>query len=306
MKILRFNDDRIGVLGPDQAHILDINDVVSHRVERGPQRFMEVLIEGFDSYRPEIEARLARGLADVPLASVRLLAPIPRPSKVLGAFLNYLDSPDRKLELLPNEFFHKAPELLGPEGTIELMDLPAVKEFNPEAELAFVIGRHAKHVREADAMDHVFGYVPFFDISARGIKRRSLVIPKGQDTFAPCGPWITTKDEVPDPHDLRVRSWVSGGPRQDFSTSDMAHKIPDQLSWLSRFLQLNAGDVIATGTHHKGLGCLNPGDTLEIEIERLGRARFHVGGDSPHKDTQRIAEKRKPDPLPPGFTITPI
>ncbi len=304
MKILRFNDDRIGILKND-SHVVDISAIISHREERGPQRTMEVLIENFDDLRGEID-RMVAASDGVPLASVKLLVPLPRPSKVLGAFLNYLDAPDRKLELLPNEFFHKAPELLGPEGDIIFRDLAPVKECTPEAELAFVVGKRAKDVSEDDAMSHVFGYVPFFDISVRGIKRRSLVIPKGQDTHGPCGPWIVTRDEIPDPHNLNVKSWVDGTLRQDYNTCDMAHKIPEQISWLSKFIQLQPGDVIATGTHHKGLGPLNVGNILEIEIEKIGKARFYVKGDMPYKDTKKSGTSKSPDPLPPGMVITPI
>src|SRR3546814_8425664 len=132
-------------------------------------------------------------------------------------------------------------------------------------------------------MDHVFGFVPFFDISARGLTRRSQLVPKGQDTYGPCGPLITTKDEVPDPHQLNVKLWVSGEARQDYSTEHMAHQIQDQIAWPTRFIQLQPGDVITTGTYHVGLGPINVGDTLEIEIERLGRARFFVKGESQRK-----------------------
>jgi 2-keto-4-pentenoate hydratase/2-oxohepta-3-ene-1,7-dioic acid hydratase in catechol pathway len=304
VKILRFNDDRIGILKPGDR-VVDVSDVISHRKERGPQRVMEELIENFASYRTEIDQMVlhAPGIA---LADVKLLAPVPRPSKCLGAFVNYLDTPERKAENLPNEFFHKAPELLGPEGTVDLQDIAAVKEFNPEAELAFVIGKHAKNVSEADAMDYLFGYVPFFDVSARGLIRRTMLLPKGQDTFSPCGPWITTKDEISDPHGLRVRSWVNGNIRQNYSTNHMANRIPSQISWLSRFIQLQPGDVIATGTYHEGLGPINSGDILEIEIDDLGRARFFVKGSSPIKDTGGVAKKKKPCPLKPGFTITPV
>lgn len=303
MKILRFDDDRIGIL-KDPDRVVDVSDVISHRAERGPQRVMEVLIGNFDSLRGEIE-RVVRDATGVPLASVKLLAPVPRPSRCLAAFVNYLDDPKRTIELLPNEFFHKAPELLGPGGTIELRDIPAVKEYNAEAELAFVVGKHAKNVPVSEAMDHVFGYVPFFDISARGLIRRSQFVPKGQDTFSPCGPWITTKDEIDDPHDLRVRSWVNGQVGQDYNTKYMAHRIPDQIAWVSRFIQLQPGDVVATGTYHQKFAPLKPGDKLEIEIDGLGRAGFGVGGDSPVK-APADPEKRKPDPLKPGLSITPV
>jgi 2-keto-4-pentenoate hydratase/2-oxohepta-3-ene-1,7-dioic acid hydratase in catechol pathway len=132
-------------------------------------------------------------------------------------------------------------------------------------------------------MDHVFGYVPFYDISARGLNRRSQFLGKGQETFAACGPWITTADEIPDPHKLNVRSWVAGALRQDYSTGDMAHPVAAQIAWLSRFVRLRPGDVIATGVHHKGLWPINVGDTIEIEIGGLGRASFNIAGDSPFK-----------------------
>jgi 2-keto-4-pentenoate hydratase/2-oxohepta-3-ene-1,7-dioic acid hydratase in catechol pathway len=305
MKILRFNDERVGVLR-DGDLVADISDVISHRDIRGPQGVMEELIGNFDGYKSRIEDMVAA--ADgVPLAEVTLLAPVPRPSRCLAAFVNYLDSPERSVETLPNEFFHKAPELVGPGGTVELPDMDQVMVFQPEAELAYVIGRHVKHVAEADAMDHVFGYVPFFDISARGMVRRSQFLPKGQDTFAPAGPWITTKDEIADPHDLRVRSWVNDEPRQDYNTGAMAHKIPDQIAWLSRFVQLQPADVIATGTYHVGLGPVNPGDSIHIEIDGLGRASFQVAGDGPPKTPVWDAAARKASQkLEPGLSITRV
>lgn len=282
MKLLRFDDDRIGVL-KDGDRVVDVSNAIAYRVEKGPQRVIEEVIERFDAYRPEFESIAARE-AGRPLASVKLLAPIPRPSRCLAAFANYLDSPDRRAEDVPEEFFYKDPDLVGPEGSVELLDIPPVVVFQPEAELAYVIGKSAKNVSRADALEYVFGYVPFFDISARGMTRRTQFIPKGQDTYGPCGPWITTKDEVPDPHDLQVKSWVNGRIRQDYNTMYMAHKIDEQVSWLSRFVRLRVGDVIATGTYHVGLGPINDGDVLEIEISRLGRARFYIHGHGPRKD----------------------
>jgi 2-keto-4-pentenoate hydratase/2-oxohepta-3-ene-1,7-dioic acid hydratase in catechol pathway len=232
----------------------------------------------------------------VALSTVKLLAPIPRPSKCLAAFVNYLDRPDQKPENMPNEYFYKAPELVGPEGTVELLDIPPVAVFQPEAELAFVIGKRAKNVKEADAMDYVFGYVPFIDISARGMVRRTQFLPKGQDTYGPCGPWITTKDEIPDPHNIVVKSWVNGQSRQNYNTKFMAHKIPDQIAWLTRFVRLEPGDVIATGTYHEGLGPINNGDVLEIEIEKMGKARFFIKGYGPRKDAEWMPGVSQPAP----------
>lgn len=301
MKILRFNDDRIGVLKND--NVVDVSGVIQHRTEKGPHRVMEEIIERFDDhYRKEFE-RLCQEGSGIPLSGVKLLAPIARPSKCLAAFVNYLDRPDRTPDSLPIEYFYKAPELTGPEGTIELLDIPPVVVCQPEAELAFVMGRCGKNVKEADAMDAIFGYVPFFDISSRGLTRRTQFIPKGQDTHSPCGPWITTKDEVSDPHNLQVKSWVNGEPRQDYNTRDMAHKIPEQIAWLSRFLQLQPGDVIATGTYHVGLGPLNGDDTLEIEIVSLGKTRFHVKAYGPRKDEYWLPGTSQP---PKGAGISKV
>ncbi|MGH7825804.1 MAG: fumarylacetoacetate hydrolase family protein [Candidatus Binatia bacterium] len=287
MKILRFNDDRVGVLKND-TYVVDVSSAIPHRVEKGPKRVIEEIIENFDGYRDRFQ-QLLRSESGVPLGSIRLLAPLPQPNKCLAAFVNYLDRPDRTKESLTIEYFYKAPELVGPDGTIELADLSAVTVFHPEAELAFVIGKRAKNVNLAEAMNFVFGYVPFFDISARGMTRRTQFLPKGQDTHAVIGPWITTSDEIPDPHNLIVRSWVNGARRQNYNTKDMAYKIPEQISWLSRFVTLCPGDVIATGTYHEGLGPLNGGDVLEVEIEKLGKATFNVKSYGPRKEVAHTA-----------------
>jgi 2-keto-4-pentenoate hydratase/2-oxohepta-3-ene-1,7-dioic acid hydratase in catechol pathway len=301
MKILRFNDNRVGVL-KNNTNVVDVSGIIQYRLEKGPQRVMEEIIENFEDYRKEFD-RLCNQGSGIPLNGIKLLAPIPRPSKCLAAFVNYLDNPQRTPDTLPIEFFYKAPELLGPEGVVEIPDIPAVVVTQPEAELAFVMGRCGKNVRQEDAMDAVFGYVPFFDISSRGLVRRTQFIPKGQDSHSPCGPWITTKDEVPDPHNLVVKSWVSGEARQNYNTRDMAHKIPELIAWLSRFLQLEPGDVVATGTYHVGLGPFNNGDVLEIEIEGLGRAKFNVKGDGPRKDADWLPGTSQP---PKGAGVSKI
>lgn len=297
MKILRFDDDRIGILNEANL-VVDVSDAITSRKAKGPQRVIEDIIENFRRYRRRFADIVARE-SGVPLSSVKLLAPIPRPSKCLAAFVNYVDRPDRSPDSLPNEYFYKSPELVGPEGAVELLDIPPVVVYQPEAELAFVMGKKAKNVSEKDAMKHVFGYVPFFDISARGLARRTQFVPKGQDTHGPCGPWITTADEIPDPHDLVVKSWVNGQARQNYSTKHMAHKIPDQIAWLTRYIQLQPGDVIATGTYHEGLGPINDGDVLEIEIEKIGKAKFFIKGYGPRKDAEWLPGKNQPQ-SPPG------
>ena len=282
MKILRFNDDRIGI-SKDGNSVADVSDVISHRTEKGPNRAMEEFIERLGSARSEIEQAAARAKT-LPLSSVKLLAPIPRPSKVLAAFVNYLDRPGAEPGNVPIEFFYKSPELLGPEGTIIIPDIPPATVFQPEAELGFVMGKGGKDLAESTALDYVLGYMPFVDVSSRGMVRRTQFLGKGLDTWGPCGPWITSADEVGDPHTLQVKSWVNGKPRQDYNTRDMAQKIPQLIAWVTRFVTLYPGDVITTGTFHEGLGPINDGDVLEIEVEKLGRAKFFTKGYGERKE----------------------
>lgn len=279
MKILRFNDDRLGVVV--SSGVVDISDLISHRVYRGPQGAMEELIAEFQSYKPKIESLCANPVR-LPLSEVIIRSPLARPSRVLAAFVNYWNSDERD-ERNVIEFFHKSPHLVGPDGAIYLPDIESVIEFQPEAELGVVVGRNARNVHPEDAYDHVFGYIPYVDVSARGMTRRSQFLPKGQDGFSACGPWITTRDEIENPHDLRISSWINGAPRQDFSTSNMMYRIEEQIAWLTRFVELRPGDIIATGGFHAGLSEVNVGDIFEIEIEGLGRSSFPVEGDSPYK-----------------------
>jgi 2-keto-4-pentenoate hydratase/2-oxohepta-3-ene-1,7-dioic acid hydratase in catechol pathway len=296
VKILRYDDDKIGIL-KDGEKVVDVSEVVSHRELRGAQGTIEQVISNFEDCRVDIE-RIADQEEGVPLDTVRLLAPIPRPSKCLGAFLNYVDMPGRSLDTLPLEFFYMDPALLGPGGTIELVEVPKVMEFQPEAELAFVMGKAAKNVSVDEAMDYVFGYVPFFDISVRGITRYTRFLTKGQASHGPCGPWVTTKDEIPDPHKVNVKSWVNGELAQNYNTEYMAHKIPAQVAWLSRFVQLEPGDVIATGTYHEGRKPIKDGDLLEIEIEGMGKAGFHGKGFSPKREASPSSAPTGPKPSP--------
>jgi len=290
LKILRFGDDRVGVFKNDDM-VVDVTGVINGSESISPQAVMEELIGNFDEYRSAIES-LVNSETGVPLNGLTLLPPIPRPSRVLAAFSNYLDTPQRKREDVAEEFFYKDPDVVGPEGSVNLSDLPGVVVHQPEAELAYVISSGGRNISPADAMDHVFGYIGFFDISARGLTRRSQLIPKGQATYAVAGPWITTRDEIPDPHNIRVKSWVNGEARQDYSTEHMAVRIPEQIAWLSRFIDLHPGNIVATGTYHIGLGPLNDGDVAEIEVEGIGKTRvFAHGGGAP-----RMAEFR------PGIT----
>jgi 2-keto-4-pentenoate hydratase/2-oxohepta-3-ene-1,7-dioic acid hydratase in catechol pathway len=127
-------------------------------------------------------------------------------------------------------------------------------------------------------MNHVFGYVNFIDGSARGLPPagNTFFQMKSRDTFAPIGPYLVTADEIADPQRLQIRLWVNGVLKQDFNTSDMAHKIPRCIEWLTAIHALEPGDVIATGTNHRGLSAFQDGDRVELETEGLGRLRIAI------------------------------
>jgi 2-keto-4-pentenoate hydratase/2-oxohepta-3-ene-1,7-dioic acid hydratase in catechol pathway len=181
-------------------------------------------------------------------------------------------------EPAPINAFHKSPNaVIGDDDTMVLPDVPATI-FEGEAEVALVIGKRASHVRAAQAMDYVFGYTNFIDGSARGLppSGNTFYQMKSRDTFAPLGPYIVTADEVTDPHKLQIRLWVNGELKQNFNTSDMAHKIPRCIEWVTSIHTLEPGDVLATGTNHRGLSAFQDGDRIELETEGLGRLHVNV------------------------------
>ena len=168
--------------------------------------------------------------------------------------------------------------IIGQGETMVLPDIPATV-FEGEAEIALVIGKKATNVKAADAMSHIFGYVNFIDGSARGVQpaAQSFYQMKSRDTFAPIGPWIVTADEISDPHQLQVRLWNNGVLKQNYNTSDMAHKIPRCIEFVSSIHTLVPGDIIALGTNHRGLHAFQDGDQIELEVEGgLGRLKIAV------------------------------
>ena len=138
----------------------------------------------------------------------------------------------------------------------------------------------AKMVKQSDWQDAVFGYTGMIDVSARGEGRRTWKtgswIGKSFDTFAPLGPCIATRDEIPDPNDVLVRFWVDGQLRHNYNTDDMEHLVPELVEFASTIMTLNSGDVIACGTNHEGLGPLQDGEVVDFEIQHIGRMRLDV------------------------------
>ncbi|PPR61781.1 MAG: Homoprotocatechuate catabolism bifunctional isomerase/decarboxylase [Alphaproteobacteria bacterium MarineAlpha4_Bin2] len=274
MKLLYFNDFVLGVLrGHD---VVDVSTVVQDIPHTGPHDLISNLIADFDNYRGPLEAAAADG-AGIAVDSLRIRPPLPKPGKIDCMAVNYMEDGTLS-EPAPINAFHKAPEaVIGCGDTMVLPDVPATI-FEGEAELGLVIGKTATKVSEADAFDHIFGYVNFIDGSARNLppSGNTFFQVKSRDTFAPIGPYIVTADEVDDPQNLQVRLWNNNTLMQDFKTDDMAHKIPRCIEWLSSIHTLSPGDLVATGTNHRGLNSFMDGDEIELEIEGLGRLQFDV------------------------------
>jgi 2-keto-4-pentenoate hydratase/2-oxohepta-3-ene-1,7-dioic acid hydratase in catechol pathway len=279
MKLLYFDDYKLGVLKGET--VVDVSGIVRDIPHVGPGDLINGLIERFSDYRRRLEEAAAQGQG-VPLASVRVRPPLPKPTHIDCMAVNYMEDGTRKEPAPINAFQKTANAVIGPGDTMVLPDAPATI-FEGEAELAVVIGRRASHVSAANAMDYVFGYTCFIDGSARGLPAPGFFAMKSRDTFAPIGPYIVTKDEVPDPQNLQIRLSNNGTLMQNFNTSDMAHKIPRCIEWLSSVHTLEPGDIIATGTNHRGLNPFMNGDRIELEIERVGKLVFNVRDDLERK-----------------------
>ena len=274
MKLLYFNDFRLGVIKGDG--VVDASAIVQDIPHTGPHDLITGLIARFEQYRGKLQQAAASGPA-IPLAGLRIRPPLPKPGNIVCMAVNYMEDGTRK-EPAPLNAFHKAPSaIIGDGDTMVLPDVPATI-FEGEAEMAVVIGKRAANVPATHAMQHVFGYVNFIDGSARGLPPPGNVFfqMKSRDTFAPIGPWLVTADEVPDPHQRSVRLWVNGDIKQDFNTNDMAHKIPRCIEWVSSIHTLEPGDILATGTNHRGLSAFQDGDTVELETEGLGRLHLRI------------------------------
>lgn len=274
MKLGYFDDFRPGVVSGDR--VFDLTATLADLPHRDTLDLMPALIADFAARRPTIEALIARG-GGTPLSSVTLRAPLPRVRQIDCMATNYMENGTLS-EPYPINAFHKTPSaVIGPGETMHLPDIPATV-FEAEAEMAVVIGRRAVNVREEDAMDHVFGYMNFIDGSARGMPPGNNVFfqAKSRDSFAPTGPFIVTADEIADPQALPVRLRINGHLRQDFTTGDMAYPIARCIAWLSSIHVLEPGDIVATGTNHRGLCALHDGDEVEMEVEGLGPLPFKV------------------------------
>jgi len=224
----------------------------------------------------------------IPLAKIRLLAPIPRPRKNIFCMgHNYAEHARERGNAPPEAppFFTKPPTaVIGPEAPI--IHHRATEALDYEVELAVIIGRRGRNIPATEALDYVFGYTIMNDVSARDLQRRHLQWFKGKslDTFAPLGPWIVHHSAIPNPQALRITLRVNGQTRQDSTTAKMLFPVAHLIESLSTGMTLEPGDILATGTP-SGVGMgftppkwLHPGDLIEAEIEGIGVLRNRVRG----------------------------
>lgn len=285
MKFAMFSHEggaRIGIVEGDE--IVDL----STASERLPTD-LGVLLQGGQELL-QIAGDLRRRARRLPLADVRLRAPIASPRKVLGLGLSFKshvqEIRDRKLpmEIPPHQvWFNK--QVTAVNGPFDPIHLPRVSsKLDYEGELAVVIGRRARHVQRADASRVIAGYMVCNDVSVRDWQRRSptATLGKSFDTHAPTGPWLTTADEIANPQSLRIRTWVDGELRQDGNTDDFIYSIGEMIEELSTVFTLEPGDILATGTP-AGVGALmqpprflTTNQIVRVEVEGLGHIENRV------------------------------
>jgi 2-keto-4-pentenoate hydratase/2-oxohepta-3-ene-1,7-dioic acid hydratase in catechol pathway len=300
LKLLFFDDYRFGAMKGDDA-VVDCSDVVSDIPNLEPQHIINAVIENWETYRPKLEAKIASS-EGVALNSVRVHAPSPKPRRIVCMAVNYNDGMATPRGA---DAFHKSPDaIIGDGDTMVLGDVPATV-FEGEAELALVIGKKARNVAPDDAESYIFGYTNFVDGSARGLPIAGFYSMKSRAGYAPLGPFIVTKDEIPDPNNLRVRLWNNEELMQDYSTADMFTKIPDCIAFVTKAHEMEPGDILALGTNHRGLHPFQDTHLIEMETEGLGRLHIKVEDDLKRTWERQTRFARKEaglEGLPPQLT----
>jgi len=294
MRLALFDDYRLGVVEGDQ--LADVTDALEEHDTEWPFVFVPRMIMHFDRIRPRIEQMLPQARR-VPLSQARLRPPIPAPSKVAAAASNYRahnaemtkyfaegrfgtnqsapqsnksslsDVPGRPPGERGDVFLKSPSSIIGPGDTILLPDSTPGREVHHEPELAAVISRECYRISPSEALDYVFGYMGLLDITVRGDGDRSRR--KSYRGFTPIGPWITLKEDVPDPQDLDIKLWVNDQLRQDANTSDMIETLAEIIEYTSYCYPLMPGDIVTTGSPD-GVASIKDGDVVRIDIEKIG------------------------------------
>ena len=285
---------RVGVVTSDSvldlSHELDVDGMLS-------------LIDGFSDLKGKVDAILraaaGNGKGLMKLTAVQLAAPLTRPGKIICLAGNYRAHitesgfvAPAQADVFTQQLFLKPSTSLTGDGDPILLDRQNVM-VGWETELAVVIGKRGKHIDSREALDYVFGYTILNDVSERRLNSRvqnrmkremdgflDWLAGKWFDSFAPCGPWIVTADEIADPHNLEIKLTVNGELRQQGNTRDMIFRIPEQLAYISSIMTLEPGDIISTGTPVgagvSGDSSLHDGDELVCEIQGIGTLRNTV------------------------------
>lgn len=306
----------VGAVVADDAIVIDLaaaDRALARKESRKAHPFLGDMIDlleaggkGIQAARKAMKAGLERlgdspkadGKSSYPLSRVKLRAPVPRPPKVFclaGNYRDHIEEGGGKIAVQDRQtprVFMKPPSttVIGPGDRILIP--PVARAIDWEGELAVVIGRKAKGVKAKDALKYVAGYTVMNDVSERQllIKKRTESRPRDRwfdwlngkwlDTFGPQGPWIVTKDEIPDPQDLEISTYVNGEMKQHNSTSKMLYPIVKVIEYISTVITLEPGDLISTGTI-SGVGAttgefLKPGDEVAVEVSRVGRLSNRV------------------------------
>jgi 2,4-diketo-3-deoxy-L-fuconate hydrolase len=276
MRICRFNGDRIGIVKGDKVH--DVTDCLDRLPPlRYPYPLEDQLIVHLEKLMPLFAAKAAVA-PGLDLAEVKLENPVANASKVIGTPSNYkkhveeagrdpMISQGRPRQTLKEAgFFLKANTSLCGAGDSLVVHFPD-RRTDHELELAAVIGRKAKNITEAEALDYVAGYAIGLDMTLRGGEDRSLR--KSVDTYSIVGPWLVTRDEIADPDNLDMTLWVNGETRQSSNTRHMIYNVAQQVAIASTFYTLLPGDIIMTGTP-EGVGPVKAGERMRASIETIG------------------------------------
>ena len=273
-RLFRENMETYGFVSEDK--VLTRESMTSQTGIPIPQSIKDFLFDGwYDEIKKSSQLNYNERLSDF-----KFLPPIPNPSKIICLAFNYKDHAKEQNLIPPDE----PAIVIKPRSTLngatsDIICPSFVSKLDYEIELAVIVGRNCKNISEKEAKEVVFGYMILNDTSSRDIqaKDKQFTRAKGFDTFAPCGPWITTADEIPDPQNLKMVTKVNGVVRQNSSTSNMFLKVYSIVSMLTSVMTLEKGDIISTGTpagvmlNKPDAVFLRDGDKIQMEIEGLGK-----------------------------------
>ncbi|MGY5141050.1 MAG: fumarylacetoacetate hydrolase family protein [Candidatus Nitrosopumilus sp. Bin_571-38] len=273
-RLLRDNKETYGFVNGDKVSTKD--EITYLTGVPIPQNIKDFL---FDGWYDEIKNKIN----DLPygenISKYKLLSPIPNPNKIICLAFNYVDhAKEQGLQAPEDPALVIKPRTALNSTNSDIVCPDFVTQLDYEVELALIIGKNCKNISVDDAFDAIFGYMIFNDVSARDIQLKDKQFTRGKsfDSFAPCGPWITTKDEIKDPQNLKMTTKINGELRQNSSSNNMFIKIPEIVSKISKVMTLEKGDIISTGTpagvmlNKPNAVFLKNGDKVEMEIENLG------------------------------------